>query len=143
MKSLTTPSHCVALGCSDPNNPAYKLTCEGAHSHDEEKCEYCEQINDVLRAMHGLLSTVKEQGEKDGVKMTEEDFQELLNEIDLANDRIYAYKTHIMRTWVQMSEWSHLFENMKEGQAFITADWAQKVKSRNFIMLGICLEFSF
>lgn len=111
-------SHCVGRACSDPSKPQYKNKCPaGSHT---KPCESCDNLRDLFRAIKGLLYQ-KRRDFKDDF-----DFIEAEYEINLANERIWDHQCHIVRTWIQNSEWSEMLATLEPGVALVTSDWAMK-----------------
>ena len=54
------------------------------------------------------------------------DFIESEYEIEEAYARIHAYQCHLVRTWVQQSQWSDLSTSMGPNTGLLVADWAMK-----------------
>ena len=48
------------------------------------------------------------------------------DELNLAKERIWDYQCHIVRTWIQSSEWGDMLATMDPGTAMVTSDWAMK-----------------
>ena len=109
-------SHCVGRACSDPSNQEYKNHCNGTHT---KTCEHCEGIRDLFRAFKGLLYEKKSNFNKF-------DFEEAEYELNLANYHVWEHQCHIVRTWIQNSEWSDMLSTMDPGIALVTSDWAMK-----------------
>ena len=96
-------SHCVGMACSDPNNDECKEYCfdddldEGIHP---DFCPHCENIREMFRAFSGLV-TSKQKDFEDGL-----DYVEALHEVNEANELIFEYQRHLVRTWIQQSRCS-------------------------------------
>ena len=125
-------SHCVGLACSDPSNPEYKNHCNGSHT---KTCEQCENMRDLFRAFHGLLDMKK------SCFKEEIDFDEALYELNLANERVWDHQCHIVRTWIQSSEWSDMLSTMPQGTSMVTLDWAMKGCSHNSYRINTCNSY--
>ena len=110
-------SHCVGRACSDPSKPQFKNQCPGNHT---EPCESCNNLQDLFRAFKGLLYQKRREFRDDF------DFIEAEYEINLAKERIWDHQCHIVRTWIQNSEWSEMLSTMEPGVALVTSDWAMK-----------------
>ena len=94
----------------------YKNHCNGTHT---KTCEHCEGIRDLFRAFKGLLYEKKSNFNKF-------DFEEAEYELNLANYHVWEHQCHIVRTWIQNSEWSDMLSTMDPGIALVTSDWAMK-----------------
>ena len=77
-----------------------------------------------MESLHGWLIEVYNNGNG---KMTAREYEIWLYKLENANEKIFSYRAHIIRTWVQLSEWNLLLENMDEKNVLITFDWAMSM----------------
>ena len=132
-------SHCITHSCSDGERSHYKKVCKGTHS---KRCEHCDNIQTLLKKCMGLVNSFRKTPDKRDNYLEEDEFEEAVHDINLANDRIWQYRCHIIRTWVQNSVWNKHLENMQPHQAFVVSDWAMKVQIEiSCVFLVFCHGF--
>ena len=119
-------SHCVGLACSDndPKAPEFAHQCFGSHS---KSCEHCDNLQDLFEAFMGLLQR------KRSDFVDDMDFIEAEHEVNEANERVWAYRQHIVRTWIQQVKWTDILNTLGPGTAMVTSDWAMKFEPKRWM----------
>lgn len=96
---------------SDPFVPAFQEKCTKEHSSN---CDHCDKIPELLKCIQGLLEKAKANG------LNEDDVRQMNYTINLSHTKIFAYKHHMMRSFVQNFAWDQWFHSKDSTTVFVT-----------------------
>uniref|UniRef100_A0AC34FZH4 C2H2-type domain-containing protein n=1 Tax=Panagrolaimus sp. ES5 TaxID=591445 RepID=A0AC34FZH4_9BILA len=120
--------HCITFALSDPNNKKYSsIKCSEIKHHEHEhdlKCERCLYFPEVIRKIQSKLDELF--SNLDGNSDLSDKLLEFKDIVDQCETKIENLKMHILRSVLSDMERASMIENLKEGEAFITMDYAQK-----------------
>ena len=127
-------SHCISHALSDVTSSEFNAQCpEDDHS---QKCDHCEAFNDLMKCMRGTIKKYHKQPKS-------LEFREMLHNVETANQNIFDYRAHLIRTVAQEVEWTKLREKLEPHVAFAILDWAMKVMRMFFLCKKNTIFFIF
>ena len=114
--------HCRKYSLSDPHNPEFQEKCD--HQHDVT-CEDCESLKIALRSIEKMIQTHSS-------RLYEEQKNDLLYDFSQAQENIFKWKSHILRSVNQDMAKQNLLQSLDETSAVIIMDWAMKFLQRKY-----------
>lgn len=114
--SSTVADHDIRFALSDPADK--RLQATSLKNHDN-KCQRCELLKIVLEAIRELVINTKIEPPRKK--------QLMLSDVDSAISAINEMKFHKLRSVHQNSAKTVILQSLQSSQAFITADFAQKM----------------
>ncbi|KAL9954031.1 hypothetical protein ACROYT_G041519 [Oculina patagonica] len=117
------PDHCRAFALSDANDADYRTVCD--HNHDLG-CLDCEALKDVIQEIQFSISQYSSHisnKEKEG---------DLRYDADAAQEKIMAWKAHVMRAQQQEEAKQNVLLSLQEDKVFVIVDWAMKFIQMKF-----------
>ncbi len=117
--------HCVTYSLSDPGSAGmeHRKACAIPHT---DSCFHCDNIQNILQSLETALELCQ------GQFVDELDFEKCAEAVEVADDKIYAYHTHVMRSFAQNSYWEDLKQRGLPHVVLCTVDWAMKLIPQRF-----------
>ncbi len=125
--------HCILWALSDPKDKDFQVLDEfngKDHTHNYI-CQQCKFIDDKLEEIQNLLINYKKSRESDKNRpVTESELEELEEKMGSFEDAVAnarAMRNHFVRAARSHQSRQHAIKNLKQGWAYMTIDWAQKL----------------
>jgi hypothetical protein len=109
--------HCRAFALSDPDAEDFQIKCKHQHLLI---CESCEELRTTLME---LETAIKEHFQS---LFTHDHRETLVHDFKLAQEYVFKWKAHIVRSVNQEKAKQDALENLDESSALIVMDWAMK-----------------
>ena len=115
-------NHCVTMGCSDPNNVAFRSSCKNLDSTEghARTCDYCNLFPAAVEVLKELVAVAPHlQGRQ--LEIVEDD-------MDKGKKAVEAYKRQVFRHYVGSHTWNQNFKLAKKykKRAMVIADYGMK-----------------
>ena len=115
-------NHCVTMGCSDPNNVAFRSSCKNLDSTEghAKTCDYCNLFPAAVEILKELVAVAPHlQGRQ--LEIVEDD-------MDKGKKAVEAYKKQVFRHYVGSHTWNQNFKLAKKykKRAMVIADYGMK-----------------
>ena len=116
-KGSPCADHCTLCALSDPTNADFQTSCK--HKHDIV-CGRCESLRSVLKDIEEM---VKIQSNK---FYSSEQIDDIFFDLKRANESIFEWKAHILRSVHQDEAKKDVFEELDSESCVVVMDWAMK-----------------
>uniref|UniRef100_A0A8R1UQ91 C2H2-type domain-containing protein n=1 Tax=Pristionchus pacificus TaxID=54126 RepID=A0A8R1UQ91_PRIPA len=114
--------HCYCHSLSDPHNDAFKYKGP-KHSHTV-RCPRCIMMESTSKEINNLLGSLKEN--MDSSNPSWKTVTEMIIRMEQNEERIMQMKMHLVRARYTDLERTRIIAELKNGEAFVTMDYAQK-----------------
>ncbi|EFP11361.1 hypothetical protein CRE_13812 [Caenorhabditis remanei] len=130
-KCSRVADHCATLALSDPMDKSMASSCStGNYTHKYDlKCERCEQVNNTLNEIESLATQLASSASLTNSESLERRKDEVF-QIKKYIEDIFELKKHYLRAAYTNQEREDILSSLKDNEALITLDFAQKYLPR-------------
>ncbi|KAF1754714.1 hypothetical protein GCK72_021278 [Caenorhabditis remanei] len=130
-KCSRVADHCATLALSDPMDKSMASSCStGNYTHKYDlKCERCEQVNNTLNEIESLATQLTSSASLTNSESLERRKGEMV-QIKKYIEDIFELKKHYLRAAYTNQEREDILSSLKDNEALITLDFAQKYLPR-------------